>query len=91
MARNWLGGGTIAFMKTDPLALALARQFTSTGEARAIRLRARLSLTEVASTCGVDQSTVHRWENGRRVPRGAPAARYAGLLVALAALSEAAS
>lgn len=70
-------------MKTDALALAGVRALAATGEARRIRTRAQLSLGDIAQTCGVAPSTVHRWESGHRVPRGEPALRYGALLSAL--------
>ena len=75
-------------MAEDPLKIARMRALAESGEARRIRQRARLGLTEVAGACGVDQSTVYRWETGRRRPRGAAAARYAHLLEALEAIAS---
>lgn len=68
---------------TEPLKLAAVRARAADGSARRIRVAAHLSLTDIASAVGVDQSTVHRWETGRRAPRGAPALRYGALLDAL--------
>lgn len=64
----------------DAQGLALVRHLAWSGEARSRRERARLSLSEVARTCGVDTATVWRWETGRRRPRGDPALRYLQLL-----------
>ncbi|MBK9180969.1 MAG: helix-turn-helix transcriptional regulator [Acidimicrobiales bacterium] len=61
-------------------ALADVRHATTSGQARAIRLAARLSLSEVGAACGVDTSTVHRWEHAQRLPRGDAALRYLALL-----------
>lgn len=72
-----------AMTRSDALRLARMRSATATGAARTQRLAARLSLSEVAEHCGVDQSTVWRWENGRRVPKGTPALKYARLLESL--------
>ncbi|WP_406144126.1 helix-turn-helix domain-containing protein [Streptomyces anulatus] len=69
--------------KTRILRLAEVRSAAVTGEARRLRRDARLSIGEVASACGVDQSTVWRWENGTRAPRGDRALRYGELLDAL--------
>lgn len=65
--------------------LAEVRRLVSTGEARARRLHAGLSLSEVAATCGVDTSSVWRWETGVRSPRGEGAMRYGRVLDMLAA------
>ena len=61
--------------------LSLLRGMVESGEARELRLRARLSLGEVAEAVGVSTSTIFRWENGQRRPHGAPALRYLKLLV----------
>jgi DNA-binding transcriptional regulator YiaG len=74
------------------VALVEARQLAADGSGRQIRLTARLSLSEVATACGVTTPTIHRWETGARRPRGPAAVRYAQLLGALAqAESRAAS
>lgn len=64
--------------------LARARELAATGEAKRIRVNARLTLSEFADACEVDTSTIWRWEVGRRSPRGAAAVRYARLLESLA-------
>lgn len=64
----------------DVQGLALVRDLAHSGQARLRRENARLSLSEIARTCGVDTATVWRWETGRRRPRGAPALRYLQLL-----------
>jgi DNA-binding transcriptional regulator YiaG len=69
--------------------LARARAMTTTGEARSVRKRSRLSLADVGRTVGVDTSTVGRWERGERVPRGDAAWRYADLLDRLARSAQA--
>lgn len=63
--------------------LSKVRALAASGEAKAIRLKHRISLSEIADACQVDQSTVWQWENGGRKPRGEAALRYAGLLDAL--------
>jgi transcriptional regulator with XRE-family HTH domain len=65
------------------LSLAAVRAAVSSGEARRLREAARLSIGEVASACGVDQSTVWRWERGRRSPRGDKALKYGELIESL--------
>ena len=62
------------------VALANVRSATAGGAARAVRLAADLSLREVAAQIGVAPSTLSRWENGERRPRGEAALRYAHLL-----------
>lgn len=63
--------------------LAEARALVASGEARLIRQKARLSLTDVAGAIGADYSSVGRWERGERVPRGPVALKYAQLLTRL--------
>ena len=62
--------------------LVRVRRLAKTGAARALREEAELSLAELARDVKVDKSTVHRWEQGLRRPRGEAARRY------LAALDE---
>lgn len=67
--------------QTQILRLARVRAAVSSGEARRLREAARLSIGEVASACGVDQSTIWRWERGTRSPRGSDKVlRYGELL-----------
>ena len=54
------------------------------GANRAIRLAALLTQSEVAEALGVSRSALQAWEEGRRLPRGAAAERYATLLAELA-------
>ncbi|MEW1611479.1 helix-turn-helix transcriptional regulator [Streptomyces sp. NPDC088744] len=67
-------------IKADVLILSRVRENAASGAARRTRLAARLSLTEIAALCGVDPSTVWRWEQGKRAPRGEPALLYAQVL-----------
>ncbi len=67
-------------IRTDVLRLAWVRAAANSGAARQARTDARLSLSEVAQLCGVDPSTVWRWEQGKRVPRGEAALQYARVL-----------
>jgi len=62
--------------------LARMREMARSGEARELRIRAGLSLANVARDLGVSPSSVYYWEYGR-VPRGKAAVRYAHLLFAL--------
>lgn len=75
----------LGMARDDVLRLAQVRQATASGAARELRISARLSRSEAAEFCGVDQSTIWRWENAQRTPRGAAALRYARLLETLAA------
>ncbi|MGV4890378.1 helix-turn-helix domain-containing protein [Streptomyces viridosporus] len=65
------------------LRLAQVRAAVTSGEAQQLREAAQLSIGEVARACGVDQSTVWRWERGTRLPRGDKALRYAELIDSL--------
>ncbi len=66
--------------------LSEVRAFARSGAARAIRLAAQVSLSELAEAAGVSLSTIHKWEAGERVPRGQAALRYKRLLDQLAEL-----
>jgi DNA-binding transcriptional regulator YiaG len=68
--------------------LALVRAMTESGEAREIRQRARVSLTEMAGAVGVAPATVARWEVADRRPRGDAALRYLRVLQSLQGLRE---
>lgn len=71
----------------DPVAeLAIIRSRAASGEARQLRLRARLSLSEVADHCGAVTTTVSRWESGERRPRGEAGLKYARLIAQLSTL-----
>lgn len=67
----------------DALRLTRIRADAASGAAREQRRAARLSLEEIAAIIGVDQSTIWRWENGKRSPRGAAALKYAKLMETL--------
>jgi DNA-binding transcriptional regulator YiaG len=60
--------------------LIRVRRLASTGAARAIRLAADLSLTEMGALVNVDRTTVWRWEMAQRRPRGEAARRYLSVL-----------
>ncbi|MFK4797825.1 helix-turn-helix domain-containing protein [Streptomyces sp. MPA0124] len=66
--------------KAHALRLVQLRAAISTGETRQLRVAARLSISEMAAACGVDQSTLWRWEQGKRLPRGEHAIAYADVL-----------
>lgn len=66
--------------KTSMLDLIRVRALAESGEAHRLREKARLSLSEMASACEVDQSSIWRWETQRRRPRGPAAIRYARVL-----------
>ena len=67
----------------DVAVLVVTRRMAADGEGRQLRLAARLSLAEVAAAVDVDTSTIWRWEQGRRRPRGEAALRYGHFLRAL--------
>ncbi|WP_030726318.1 helix-turn-helix domain-containing protein [Streptomyces sp. NRRL S-237] len=71
-------------IRTDVLRLAQVRADAASGAAMRTRAAARLSLSEIADLCGVDPSTVWRWERGKRSPRGEAALAYARVLEDLA-------
>ncbi|WP_443041630.1 helix-turn-helix domain-containing protein [Streptomyces sp. B21-083] len=88
-ARTWQGSrlrvrqetGKVPFVTdTQVLRLAEVRAVVASGEAEQLRTVARLSIGEVARACGVDQSTVWRWERGTRRPRGEAALLYGQLI-----------
>ncbi len=63
--------------------LKQVRALAASGVARTVRTGARLSLTEVARSCGTHPSTVLRWERGEQVPHGRIAIAYGRLLMRL--------
>jgi len=52
------------------------RSLPCPAECRLLRLRAGLTLIDVAETLGVTESSVSRYERGRRRPRGVIADKY---------------
>ena len=64
----------------DVVRLAQVRAMLQSGKAKTIRETARLSLTEVADAVGVAVSTLWRWENNERLPKGEAAIRYFDVL-----------
>lgn len=76
---------------TDLDRLAEVRQLIGTGEARRLRERAGMSLSETAKACEVDTSTVWQWEMRRRNPRGDRALRYHRVLKRFEALTASAA
>ena len=69
--------------QAQALRLADVRSALTSGEAERLRVAAQLSIGEVAQACGVDQSTVWRWEHGLRKPRGQAALAYGALIDSL--------
>lgn len=61
-------------------ARAVAREAAASGRGRQLRLRAGWTQAEAGEWCGVTGPAVCLWETGRRVPRGAGAARYGELI-----------
>ncbi len=71
-------------MTARPLRIAKAHKLLRTADARTLRTAAGLSLADVAEAIGVTPAAVHSWENGKYLPRGEHAVRYARLLEDLA-------
>ncbi len=61
----------------------LVSQLPRPEHARAVRVRAKVSLRRLAQELGVHEITVHRWETGTSHPRGRVLLRYAELIDAL--------
>lgn len=70
------------------LELSRLRDMVRGRQVRTIRLNAGLTLQEVAQAVGVTPTAVYYWEQGRNIPRGEPALRYARLLLHLEKASE---
>lgn len=66
----------------DLLLLATARRHAATGHGYAIRIRAGVSLREMADAIGLSHAALWRWERGERVPRRGPAASTWARLIA---------
>jgi transcriptional regulator with XRE-family HTH domain len=66
--------------------IATVRELTYTGEARRIRERARVSISELAKAANLYPSTVSRYERQLRTPQGEEGERYLAVLLSLAAL-----
>ena len=64
-------------------ALAQVREMTASGEAKRIRTDNGLSLTEMATEIPVGTTTLFRWEEGERRPRGERALTYLRILLEL--------
>lgn len=69
----------------DLLTIEEVRRKAESGEARAIRRAAGLSMHDVAVVCGVVASTVARWESGDHLPRSRAALKYARVLARIQA------
>lgn len=66
------------------LSIVRARRLLESGDGRDLRLRAGLSLDQVAAEVGVSGPAVYAWESGSYAPRGEHAVRYARLIERLA-------
>jgi transcriptional regulator with XRE-family HTH domain len=71
--------------------LVEVRRLVESGEAKARRETAGISLSAIASACEVDTSTVWRWETGQRSPRAGDALKYGRVLSMLAEAQAAVS
>jgi DNA-binding transcriptional regulator YiaG len=67
--------------------IARVRELARSGRAKIIRQQVEVSRTDVAQSVEVDPSTIARWEEGRRSPRGAAAIRYGEVLRELTKLT----
>lgn len=76
-------------MTSDLMALAWLRDTLEKNQARPIR-EPYATPTECAAEVGVHPTTILRWEELKRRPRGAAAVRYARLLQEFAAMQRAA-
>ena len=78
-----LNGRVVAYpycMSTGALSVVRVRRLLADGTARRVRENAGLSRADVARELEVNESTVGRWEDRKRVPRARVAVRYAELL-----------
>jgi len=55
-------------MPFDAAKISAARRLTEDSAGRRLRVRARLSVAELAADIGVSPSTLSRWETGATVP-----------------------
>ncbi len=68
-------------LSTDDLELLVwTREACATGEARQIRLDARVSSVEGSRVVGVSHTAMLAWERASRLPRGERAIRYGRFL-----------
>ena len=65
---------------SEVIEIAKARAMARNGDAQAIRERNHLTMTEIAREMNVSISTIMRWENGERSPRGDAALRFGRLM-----------
>lgn len=75
----------------DLLLISAARNHVKAGTGKRIRIEAGLTLAHIGSVVGASGSTVWRWEEGHRQPRGERAAKWAKLLAELAAANSSAA
>jgi DNA-binding transcriptional regulator YiaG len=80
MAQGCVNANGGSMTTRQALQLTEARRLLRSGEARAIRQAAGLSLEEVARVCGVTPGAVSRWETSNRRPTGDAAVQFASLL-----------
>ncbi len=64
----------------DVLDIARGRRLAASGDGRAVRLAAKITLTELAAQLGVSPSTLLHWERGDSAPRTDVATRYSELI-----------
>lgn len=63
--------------------LRVAERYGKDGSARRIRTSGKVSMLLMSQSVGVAESTISRWENGLRRPRGEAAIRWVELLLEL--------
>ena len=81
-------GHTVFGMRaTPPDKIAQLQKWLRDGTAVRLRTEAEQSRCTIAYQLGVAETTVYRWETGRRSPRGASALAYHRILARLAARS----
>lgn len=65
---------------TDVPAVRIVRAMCQNGAARDLRVRAGLTLADVAERVGVTRTSVWRWEHAERLPSGQHAVDYWAVL-----------
>ena len=70
----------------DVLCLALARQLVVDGRVRPLRVRNRLSQSDVARAVGCSSAAINRYEANKRAPTGRVGLAYAEFVARLATI-----
>ncbi len=77
-----------AVMHEELIQTSQLRTLLINGDARRIRLRSSLSLSEMARALEVSPPTLSRWERQQRMPRQKAALRYLALIEELEEASQ---